>query len=206
MKQTRDERIEAEAKQVEAERRARRVAYLVADRNDCLYLGGSATLPVVGTDDYRIGADGVVWTSRPLGAGKRPNPPVWRVVNPRNRTHSARCVCVEVRFVTPDGTIKREMSVPAMVLCAFVGEGPEGFHATHANDDPLDNHVANLRWADPGVILAGCDTTKKLTPERVVAIKARIKARESPGAIADDEGVSKYTIWDIKAGRSWKDV
>lgn len=37
-------------------------------------------------------------------------------------------------------------NVHRLVLLAFVGPAPEGCQACHANGDPADNRLANLRW------------------------------------------------------------
>lgn len=39
--------------------------------------------------------------------------------------------------------------VHTLVLEAFVGPRPPGMHACHANDEPSDNRVENLRWDTP---------------------------------------------------------
>ena len=39
--------------------------------------------------------------------------------------------------------------VHQLVLEAFVGPRPPGLQACHANDDPADNRLANLRWDTP---------------------------------------------------------
>jgi hypothetical protein len=43
----------------------------------------------------------------------------------------------------------RRYSVHRLVLEAFVGPRPDGMECCHANDDPLDNRLANLRWDTP---------------------------------------------------------
>lgn len=46
----------------------------------------------------------------------------------------------------------------------------------------------------------------KLTATQVEAIFERLKAGETAAAIAEDFGVSKYTVNDIRSGRSWRAV
>lgn len=43
----------------------------------------------------------------------------------------------------------RNRSVHSMVLEAFTGPRPPGMWGCHANDDPTDNRLSNLRWATP---------------------------------------------------------
>jgi hypothetical protein len=45
-----------------------------------------------------------------------------------------------------------------------------------------------------------------LTEPAVVEIRKRLTAGESCSSIANDYGVSHYTIFDVKAGRSWRHV
>jgi hypothetical protein len=43
----------------------------------------------------------------------------------------------------------RPYGVHRLVLLAFCGEPPEGYHACHYNGDPTDNRLENLRWDTP---------------------------------------------------------
>lgn len=43
----------------------------------------------------------------------------------------------------------RSRSVHSLVLEAFVGPRPEGMWGCHTDDDPANNHLANLRWDWP---------------------------------------------------------
>lgn len=39
--------------------------------------------------------------------------------------------------------------VHRLILLTFVGPPADGWYASHANDDPADNRIGNLRWATP---------------------------------------------------------
>jgi hypothetical protein len=40
----------------------------------------------------------------------------------------------------------RPRRIHRLILEAFIGPRPEGLEACHANDDPTDNRLENLRW------------------------------------------------------------
>lgn len=44
---------------------------------------------------------------------------------------------------------RKRFSVGRLVLEAFVGPCPAGLQCCHANDDPWDNRLENLRWDTP---------------------------------------------------------
>lgn len=45
--------------------------------------------------------------------------------------------------------LKRRAYVHALVLEAFVGPRPDGFHGCHNDGDPTNNRLVNLRWDTP---------------------------------------------------------
>lgn len=48
--------------------------------------------------------------------------------------------------------------VHRLVATAFIGEGPEGMEVCHADGNPANNHVGNLRWDTKKA--NGADTTR----------------------------------------------
>lgn len=46
-------------------------------------------------------------------------------------------------------SVVKGLSIHCLVLEAFVGPRPTGYHALHANDVPNDNRLENLRWGTP---------------------------------------------------------
>jgi hypothetical protein len=44
---------------------------------------------------------------------------------------------------------RKAITVHKVVLEAFAGPKPEGYQASHLNDDRSDNHLANLSWETP---------------------------------------------------------
>ena len=66
------------------------------------------------------------------------------------------CIC------TLRGTrSQRNFLVHRLVLCAFVGEAPEGYVAHHRNEIRTDNRVENLEWREKSICswLAGVSKT-----------------------------------------------
>lgn len=45
--------------------------------------------------------------------------------------------------------IRHRIKVHHLVLLAFVGPRPAGMQALHTDDDPLNNHLSNLRYGTP---------------------------------------------------------
>lgn len=104
--------------------------------------------------------------------------------------------------------------VHALVLEAFVGPRPHRHEARHLDDDPRNNHLANLRWGTRSENLHDAVRNgKKPVGERHHG--AKLKDADIPtirsffGAlpyaeIARRYGVTEATIRQIKDGRSWK--
>jgi len=95
---------------------------------------------VPGFPGYRVGSDGRVWGSRRAGRGYGLTRE-WRVLKPY--------------LLRPGPTFtvslyrereRHALRVDGVVLLAFVGPCPQGFEVEHANGDPLDNRLDNLRY------------------------------------------------------------
>ncbi|NIH98089.1 hypothetical protein FHU31_005095 [Mycolicibacterium fluoranthenivorans] len=54
-----------------------------------------------------------------------------------------------LRVTLKSGERQRRIKVHHLVLLAFVGPRPPGLHALHCDDDPLNNHLSNLRYGTP---------------------------------------------------------
>jgi hypothetical protein len=98
---------------------------------------------------------------------------------------------------------------------AFVGPTPEGREIAHLNGDRSDNRLANLKYVDHtenqahmvkhGRSLQGEKHHKaKLTPCAVVEVRRSKALGRSYGQLAAEHGVSKATVKDIVARRTWK--
>jgi len=124
-------------------------------------------------------------------------------------------------------------SVHSLVAAAFIGPRPAGYDVDHIDRDKANNRVENLRYVThaenmrlafpdrkvhpprpprpprsrvkrgPASLKGEMNGRSVLTAEQVQAIRSA--ARPGYGAaLARQYGVSKVTISDILAGRTWK--
>lgn len=116
-----------------------------------------------------------------------------------------------------DGSGKSHQ-VHILVLETFKGPRPGSstiWHACHADGNPANNAIANLRWdtrasneADKithGTSNRGTSNRANVLSEgQVLEIKKRLASEsESHATIAQDYGVTRETISAISTGRSW---
>jgi hypothetical protein len=92
-------------------------------------------LPVVGTEGYDVSDHGQVRSYHRPGRGTtlRTEPVLLSLINDAGRR------------VVSLGRGNRRF-VHHLVLEAFVGPHPDGYECDHADGDPSNNHVTNLRW------------------------------------------------------------
>ena len=104
--------------------------------------------------------------------------------------------------------------VQRLVLMAFVGPCPEGLEACHADGDPTNNALSNLRWdtrkenaADRtlhGNTKRGVDHARsKLTEEAVRIIRS---SDEPYRLLAKRFGITEPYVGDVKRGQGWAHV
>lgn len=104
-----------------------------------------------------------------------------------------------------------------VVLAAFVGPAPDGFHGAHLDGNPLNPKLENLRWCSAsennrhkivhGTIVRGERIPgAKLTREKVVAIRAAMRADWRPEDLSARYNVSQQTIICAATGRYWAHV
>lgn len=107
--------------------------------------------------------------------------------------------------------------VHVLVLEAFVGPRPPGYHADHGNTVKHDNRVVNLEWVPPAVNAARAEAAgliphhrgvrhhaAVLAPAQVQDVRRLSAAGLSQHAIARRFGVSRGCISNILRGLSWK--
>lgn len=100
--------------------------------------------PVPGFDGYEVSNMGRVRSYRvPAGPGcgwvvRRDRPPRILRASPNSQGRPNVTLCA-------DG-VKYDRTVHRLVLEAFVGPRPPGMEACHADDNPLNNRLDNLRW------------------------------------------------------------
>lgn len=95
-----------------------------------------------------------------------------------------------------------------LVLLAFVGPCPDGFHRLHNDGDRANNALSNLRYGSRSDNVRDMFThgQRRLNEAQVSSIraaKARGFARGERKALAAKFGVSLSTVNDVAAGRTY---
>ena len=99
--------------------------------------------PVVGYEGYYEVSDhgNVRSLDRVVPRGRHAQTVIGRALSPSAKPSGH----MQVSIIGADRKQRTRM-VHQLVLDAFVGPCPEGMEACHADDDPRNNHVGNLRW------------------------------------------------------------
>lgn len=101
-----------------------------------------------------------------------------------------------------------------LVCEAFIGPCPPGMECCHADDDPSNNALSNLRWdtrlSNKGDAIRNDRVARgerignaKLDPGEVPRIVDRRRAGESERSLASEFGVALSTIRSVMIGRTW---
>ena len=104
--------------------------------------------------------------------------------------------------------------VHRLVCHAFYGSPPhDDAHADHINGVRSDNRAVNLRWLSPEenrALRKFCkgqsSPNAKVTDADVRTIRSRAWFRGFDRAVAQDLGVSRETVRDIRLGKVWRHV
>lgn len=152
---------------------------------------------VPGFPDYLIGRDGRLFS---LVSGAFLNP--WRHA-------SGHCY---VHLSSPTGG-RIQAQVHRLVLEAFVGPAPDGYDGCHADGDPTNNALENLRWAPRAENIEDYRRLHRrhwrarLTIDQAQQIREAYQGRRGEQRLlAKRYGVSKSVITDLLAGRTYQDV
>ena len=99
--------------------------------------------PVVGYEGYyEVSSHGRVRSlDRVVPKGGHTQTIHGRMLSPSSK----QCGHVQVSIIGADRK-QRSRMVHQLVLDAFVGPCPDGMEACHADDDPTNNRIDNLRW------------------------------------------------------------
>jgi hypothetical protein len=112
---------------------------------------------------------------------------------------------------------RKDLAVHTLVLRAFVGKRPTSAHqCAHADGNPQNNRVSNLRWATPGDNCKDRDAHgrtargsknggAKLTESQVVAMRG-FKGSLSTAQMAGIAGVCERTVHRVLSGDTWKET
>lgn len=164
---------------------------------------------------YAVSTDGRIWTCRKhvgLGYGHGSKAVLkedWREHPGRSRPtgHEAVYVFGKSRYVH------------SLVLEAFVGCRPRNMECCHANGDPSDNRLENLRWDThkangEDMVRHGTQKTpvgslhgrSKLTESDIVDIFRMKQDGFLDSEIAKAKGVSRMNVYDVLRRNTWKHV
>jgi hypothetical protein len=103
---------------------------------------------------------------------------------------------------------RNSQCVHKLVLMAFVGPAPAGCECLHANGNPADNRLVNLRWgtrSENNVDAILHQRRGKLTRAQIKDIRARLESKEwgLGRKLAKEYGVHESTISAIKVRRHY---
>jgi hypothetical protein len=165
---------------------------------------------IPGLPGYRIDCTGTVWSSIHLQSKSKQ----WKALT-QFKTKQGYMQIVLRR----NGKSAR-FFVHRLVLTTFHGPCPEGMESRHLDGNSLNNHRDNLCWgthleniADKkrhGTMLDISDlarrTLAKLSMSDVRTIKQKLSEGVYGTELARQYGVTNATIYQIKDGKTWKDV
>lgn len=174
---------------------------------------------IVGTEAYRVGSDGSVWSrfqhTNPNENGRTVGAKYvlgeWRRLRlSRNRTGYVRVA------IYRDG-VQRKEAVHRLMLAAFVGPCPTGMVGCHTDDDRDNNALVNLRWDYPQAnwvdrkrngrnnpAQGESHGMVKLTALDVTAIWKAVTDGQSSSIVAQKYSVSYGYVRSIMSGKAWK--
>jgi|SRR5215469_1284009 len=169
---------------------------------------------IKGFRGYRVGSDGSVWSCHRHNAYHYDLSAPWKRLK---ATADARGGYLRVKLCTGRTGRYTRRNIHQLVLEAFVGPCPEGLIACHANDDPLDNRLENLRWDTYSANTADAIRNgrydehrgarhyrAKLTEADVRAIRASHAAGETCRDLGKRFGVSNVLVSLIVRRKSWR--
>ncbi|MFA6043375.1 MAG: HNH endonuclease [Phycisphaerales bacterium] len=118
---------------------------------------GVKILPVVGYEGlYSVTDDGRVWSEERrivnCDGVKQTFKPLWRTPVLTARGY----LCVSLR----SGVIHVQVPIHTLVAGAFIGPRPPGLVVDHIDQNPLNNHVGNLRYVTRRVNAYNSDKAK----------------------------------------------
>lgn len=118
--------------------------------------------------------------------------------------------------LSKDGSRKRAY-IHDLVLTAFVGERPGGFHCCHGDGNGQNNVLSNLRWDTPSannqdkekhntLPVGERHGMNKYSNAQILEVKRLIKRGLNATEIERQTGVHRISVTAIRAGRQWKHV
>lgn len=106
---------------------------------------------------------------------------------------------------------KNRRSVHRLVCEAFHGPPPPDAEVNHIDANPFNNRADNLEWVSRSgnrqhTLKLGKHNRARLTIEQVVEIRTRLAQGEIGQRLADEYGVSRRAITNIKCRHTWSFV
>jgi len=161
---------------------------------------------------YAAGNDGSVWSRRKRGGGAPGIMKMWRQLKGTMGNYY-RLVKLSRDCNSSFYTLHR------VILEAFVGLRPDGYHCRHLNGDPLDNRLDNLCWGTAlenmqdqylhGTRLNNVGSkhsSTKLHEDDITAIRNLVGEGLAQRSLAICYKVSRRVISSIVTRRTWKHV
>ncbi len=123
---------------------------------------------------------------------------------------------MDIRLITNDGR-RPTFSVNRLVLEAFSPQPDPSLSCRHIDGESSHNHIGNLRWGTHKENMRDkilhkktnygekCHSSK-LTAEKVLEIRRRLANGERIYLLAEEYGVSRPNISNIKNGKHWKHI
>lgn len=158
---------------------------------------------------YGVSTDGRIWSCW-KGRQSPILSDVWNTLRCYRRTDGVTAVILYRPY-------RQTFLVHRLVLEAFVGPCPEGMMACHADDNPTNNNLSNLRWGTIHDNLADAYRNgrihqgalrkfAKLVEKDIHDIFAMHYAGISNLEIADRKGISPPNVCNILKRRAWKHI
>lgn len=161
---------------------------------------------IPGFPDYEIGEDGQVRRITSNGRNGKAGA-ILRTGVSHNGYH-------HLDLYNADG--KKGFRLNVLVALVFIGPRPSPkHHAAHWDGDKNNNRASNLRWATAreniadkerhGLVKRGeANPNNRLSEIQVIEIKQRLGNGCRPQRLAEQFGVHKTTISQIKRGITWR--
>ncbi|NEN87948.1 MAG: HNH endonuclease [Okeania sp. SIO3H1] len=115
----------------------------------------------------------------------------------KQRSDGRGYLCVDIPRVNNKRPVTKKVHI--LVMEAFVGQTPKGYHIDHKDHDKTNNRIDNLRWREIGENSADCRRgsrkgCKHLSEEQKLAIESLTKDFWGVSFIRKATGISDSTI------------
>lgn len=118
--------------------------------------------------------------------------------------------------LTGEGKTKKH-SIHRLVLCAFVGQCPEGHEGCHDDGNPANNALINLRWGTPAAnwndrrahntaTIGERHPGATIDETKAAVIKMELALGFQARVVAIWNDASIHVVNQIKSGRTWRHI